>query len=99
MHGSIRMAHTWTLNTPQTGVDHWRFAFSKMAAGSSRFPSMRVIWSDFWASFFAEAELMSRVTASILNGACFFSRLSMTEPPCLPVAPVIRMVVMVEWDE
>lgn len=78
---------TWTLDTPQT-----RFAFL-MAAGSSRLPWINVILEDFWASFLAEAELMSRVTARILKEAFYFRGLLIREPP-FPVAPVTRIEVI-----
>lgn len=54
-----------------------------------------MILGDFWASFFAEVESASRVTARILKGTLFSRRLVITEPPCLPVAPVTRIVVIV----
>lgn len=49
-------------------------------------------------SFFAEAELTSRVTARILKGALFSRRFLITEPPCFPVAPVMRTVVIVGFN-
>ena len=65
-----------------------------MAAGLSRLPWINVILGDFWARFFAEVDLMSRVTARRLKGAFLARRLLITEPPCLPVAPVTRIVVI-----
>lgn len=42
-----------------------------------------------------------RVTAKISKGALRETRLLMSEPPCLPVAPVMRMdviwIVVCEW--
>jgi hypothetical protein len=65
-----------------------------MAAGSSRLPWINVILEAFWASFLADAELMSRVKARIVKEAFFFRRLLIREPPCFPVAPVTRIAVI-----
>lgn len=49
---------------------------------------------DRLSSFWAGADVGFRVTAKISKGALRETRLLMSEPPCLPVAPVIRMALM-----
>jgi hypothetical protein len=85
---------TWTLNTPQmvSPDPKFLFAFSNNPAGSSRFPSTSVILEDSRASFCADGDFEFRVTASIRKGAFLLMRFLITDPPCLPVAPVMRMV-------
>ena len=85
---------TCTLKTPQIGLEVLLLAALNMAAGSSRSPSTMLILGDFCASFRAEEDWALRVTARISKGAFWESRFLITEPPCLPVAPVIRIAAM-----
>lgn len=51
-----------------------------------------MILVDLAANFFAEGDETSRVRARILKSAWAASNAAITEPPCLPVAPVTRRV-------
>ena len=56
---------TCTLKTPQMGDDVALRALWKMASASSRLPSTNVMLGDLAASFAAEGEEASRVSARI----------------------------------
>src|SRR4051794_34939661 len=85
----------WTEYTPQTGWSELRRLASLRSAGTS----LRSPWTSWIlpreARRLAEAEVVSRVRARILNWLPSLSRsrrASMAAPPCLPVAPVMRSV-------
>jgi hypothetical protein len=61
-----------------------------MSSMALKSPVTSLILGDFWRSFCADADCAFRVTASISKGASAFSSALMTDPPCLPVAPVMR---------
>jgi hypothetical protein len=54
---------------------------------------------DLVASLWADGELVSRVTAKMWKSDLAANKARMTAPPCLPVAPVIRidLLMMYEW--
>lgn len=85
-----------TANTPQMGVDVSVRAVLKMADGASRFPGTSFTRGDFCARACAEGDVGERVSARISNGGEALERSSafMTEEPCLPVAPVMRMALV-----
>lgn len=62
---------------------------AKMGAGFMESPWTRVTLG-LEASFWAEGEEVLRVRARISKGAEEAMRASITAPPCLPVAPVMR---------
>lgn len=56
-----------------------------------RSPDTSLMLEDFWASLCADVDDASRVNAIISNGAfCLINALT-TAPPCLPVAPVMKI--------
>lgn len=68
-------------------------AEAKTEVGSSRFPATSLMVGDLRARETAEGEAGLRVRARISKseGEAWRRRAVMTEEPCLPVAPVMRM--------
>lgn len=61
-------------------------------------PVMSFIFGDFWRSRCADADWALRVKARISKGAFALRSALIVEPPCFPVAPVMRIAreVMME---
>lgn len=69
-----------------------------MPAGFPKSPCTSLILGDSAVNFWAAADEVFRVTARISNGALRERRLLITAPPCFPVAPVMRIGVIVEAE-
>ena len=87
-----RERRIWTLKTLQIGVFVVSFALVNTSSVASRFPVMSLTVEDLASSFFEDVDCASSVRARISYGAFAFSNASMSEPPCFPVAPVMRIV-------
>lgn len=68
----------------------------------SKLPVTSLILGDCFTRLLAEADCASRVRAIMLKGALAFSIELINDPPCLPVAPVIRRardVIVLDGEE
>lgn len=68
----------------------------------SKLPVTSLILGDCFTSLLAEADCASRVRATMLKGALAFNIELISDPPCLPVAPVIRRardVIVLDGEE
>jgi hypothetical protein len=83
--------YTWTLKTPHIGAWVAALAWLKISSMALKSPVMSLIFGDFWRSRCADADLALRVKARISKGAFTLRRALIVEPPCFPVAPVMRI--------
>jgi hypothetical protein len=63
-----------------------------------RSPDTSFMLDDFWASLCADADDASRVNAMISKGAFCLINAVTTAPPCLPVAPVMKIAFDAIWN-
>jgi hypothetical protein len=86
----VVISRTCTLKTPQIGLLVAAFAWRNMSSIALKSPVMSLMFGDLCRSFCADADWAFRVTARISNGELASRSAFTTDPPCLPVAPVMR---------